>query len=265
MTASRGAKSAANYIAEEFRKAGVVPPKGFSDYFIPFQVKPLPLIDHNVIGVLPGTDSSEIVIFSAHYDHIGTAYSNPYEQTPKGQIKYLKDSIYNGANDNASGTAALISLARYFGNLKNNKRTIVFAAFSGEELGMLGSSAFLASISNPGSISCMINFDMLGRGSAPFITGSSLGNLQLLLNKELSRIDRNRFGKRFFKSEPSREESLFTRSDNYPFAEFRVPAHSIMVTSDQDRYYHTIDDEASTLNYSPQTELTLPPIESRTN
>jgi Zn-dependent M28 family amino/carboxypeptidase len=197
---------------------------------------------YNVVARLPGTDSSAgAVIFSAHYDHIGTASTNPNREYRKKELKQLKDTIYNGANDNASGTSALICLARYYGQLKNNKRTIIFIAFSGEEFGLVGSSAMAASIKNPGSIACMINLEMLGRGSSPFLTGSELGNTRDLLNTELARIDVGRFKKRYFKQERYPEQMLFKRSDNFPFAQLRIPAHTVM-SSDQDPYYHSFED-----------------------
>ena len=256
MTASPGAKRAANYIAEEFRKAGARPPRGFNDYFIPFQIKPLPLTDNNVIGILQGTDTTELIIFSAHYDHVGTVFSNPYEQTRKADRYNLPDSIYNGANDNASGTAVLISLARYFGHLKNNKRTILFVGFSGEELGLVGSKALAEAMANPEMVICHINFDMVGRGGHPFITGSELGNLRELLNKELARVDQKRYKRQYFKADSYRDQNLFARSDNFPFAQLKIPAHTIMTTSGDDYYYHTVYDEPSTLNYRLIQNLT---------
>jgi Predicted aminopeptidases len=85
----------------------------------------------NVVGILPGkTRKDEYVIFSAHYDHLGVG------KPMNG------DSIYNGANDDASGVTAVIMLAKYFKALGNNERTIVFAAFTGEEMGGLGSQYF---------------------------------------------------------------------------------------------------------------------------
>src|SRR5690606_25831661 len=81
---------------------------------------------NNVIGVLPGkSKANEYVIFSAHYDHIGIL--SPVEQ----------DSIANGADDNASGVTAVIELAKYFAKNNNNERTLIFAAFTGEEIGFI--------------------------------------------------------------------------------------------------------------------------------
>jgi Zn-dependent M28 family amino/carboxypeptidase len=94
-----------------------------------------------------------------------------------------KDTMFNGANDNASGVAAIIRLAYYFGKLKSNERTIVFIAFSGEELGLLG-SRITATKLNPDIIKAVINIEMIGRSISkrkknPYITGSFL----LIFNK----------------------------------------------------------------------------------
>jgi len=85
----------------------------------------------NVVGVLPGkTKPDEYVIFSAHYDHLGI--TKPMEG----------DSIANGADDDASGTTAVIALAKYFQKLDNNARTLIFVAFTAEEIGGYGSPYF---------------------------------------------------------------------------------------------------------------------------
>jgi len=84
----------------------------------------------NVMGALKGNESADsIVVFSAHYDHIGMDQPG----------YYVEDSVYNGANDNASGVSTIIELAKYYSALKGNKYTILFIAFSGEEMGLLGS------------------------------------------------------------------------------------------------------------------------------
>ena len=86
----------------------------------------------NVVGLLPGKKlSNEKVVFSAHYDHLGIRKPNAE-----------KDSIYNGANDDASGVAAIIQLAYYFSKKRNNERALVFSAFTFEEAGSFGSKYF---------------------------------------------------------------------------------------------------------------------------
>ena len=103
-------------------------------------------MEYNIVGMLPGKSKpGELILFSAHYDHEGV-----FDRGKK------KDSILNGANDNASGTTALLMLAKYFAQKNDNERTILFCAFAGEELGLLGSKDFVnhvdPALSLPGSI-----------------------------------------------------------------------------------------------------------------
>jgi aminopeptidase YwaD len=114
---------------------------------------------YNVIGILPGTDpvlKSEAIIVGAHYDHLGHGGA--------GSLDVNSTAIHHGADDNASGTAAVIELAREFTEAKNNKRTLIFIAFSGEEEGLIGSNFY---VNNPifaiGKTVAMINLDMAGR------------------------------------------------------------------------------------------------------
>jgi aminopeptidase YwaD len=115
----------------------------------------------NVVGVLKGSDpqlASEYVVIGAHYDHLGLGGSESLAANPEG-------SIHHGADDNASGTSGLIELARVLANEKSKiKRSIVFLAFSGEEMGLLGSAAYTKKPVAPlASTVAMLNMDMIGR------------------------------------------------------------------------------------------------------
>jgi len=115
----------------------------------------------NVVGFLRGSDSrlaKEYVVIGAHYDHLGLGGPESLAANPEGQI-------HHGADDNASGTAALMELARVMSSMKTKpKRSIVFAAFCGEELGLLGSAAYTKSPPVPlASTVAMLNMDMVGR------------------------------------------------------------------------------------------------------
>ena len=115
----------------------------------------------NVIGMLEGIDArlkSEYVVIGAHYDHLGLGGPESLEGNPYGKI-------HHGADDNASGTAALLELARVLANDRAQlKRSVIFMAFSGEELGLLGSAAFTREPLVPlASVSAMLNMDMVGR------------------------------------------------------------------------------------------------------
>ncbi len=125
----------------------------------------------NVVGLLRGTDpSAGAVILGAHYDHLGRGNSSSLAPDQLGQV-------HNGADDNASGTSMLVELARVFASEPRLRRTLVFAAFSGEELGILGSS-YLAS--HPpvalDSVQVMINMDMVGRPHDNKITVGGVGS-----------------------------------------------------------------------------------------
>jgi hypothetical protein len=101
----------------------------------------------NVVGVLPGkSKKEEYVIFSGHYDHLGI-----------GKPDKNQDSIYNGANDDTAGTTAVIMLANYYSKLKNNERTLVFVAFTAEEIGGFGSRYFSKQFKAEKVMACSIS------------------------------------------------------------------------------------------------------------
>jgi hypothetical protein len=114
----------------------------------------------NVIGVLPGSDpalAAQNIVIGAHYDHLGFGHFGARNPTSAGQV-------HHGADDNASGTAVLLDLARRLGRLPARPaRTIVFVAFSAEELGLFGSRYFVERSQNLSAIKTMVNLDMVGR------------------------------------------------------------------------------------------------------
>ncbi|SKB68532.1 Peptidase family M28 [Parapedobacter luteus] len=197
-------------------------------------IEELPLF--NLVGVLPGKSKpDEYVIFSAHYDHIGIIQ-------PVGQ-----DSIANGADDDASGVSAVISLASYYKKRNDNARTLLFVAFTAEELGLVGSKYFSQQI-NADKVVAMINIEMIGK-DAPFgpnslyVTGYSQSNLAELMQQNVKGTDFT------FHPDPYPTQNLFYRSDNASLAALGVPAHTFStVQIDQDQYYHTVNDEVETLN-----------------
>jgi Zn-dependent M28 family amino/carboxypeptidase len=242
---SKGCTDAAAFIKKEFEKAGLKALSGNDGFYMP-----VTSTWGNVVGAIQGkTKPNEVIIFSAHYDHIGTVSTNPYPLFYNNK-KILKDSIFNGANDNASGVAAIISLANYYSKMTNIERTLIFVAFGGEELGLLGSQNFSRRVV-PDSIKAVINIDMIGRKqfSNVFLTGSNYSNLYELLNRRLYKTDPQTYKKQFIRKEKA-YENLFQRSDNFPFASKGIPAHTLMTTSDADIYYHSVNDEFNTLDYS---------------
>jgi hypothetical protein len=198
----------------------------------------------NVVGILPGTTrKNEYVIFSAHYDHLGIGKPNAEQ-----------DSIFNGANDDASGTTAVIMLAKYFARKKYNERTLVFAAFTAEEIGGYGSQYFSRQL-DPLNIVAMFNIEMIGTESkwgtnSAFITGYEKTDMGKILEKNLE-------GSRFrFYPDPYPAQQLFYRSDNATLAKQGVPAHTISTSKmDSEKYYHTQDDEIGTLDMKNMAEI----------
>lgn len=166
---SPGIDSAAQYIARQMALAGLRP-GGTDGYFQEFPIDPTaPAVAHaglsaktakNVIGLLPGSGplARQAVVVGAHYDHLGRGGFGSLDPESTGVV-------HNGADDNASGTAAMLEVARKLGGEAGRiGRTIVFIAFSGEELGLLGSAYYVKHPTVPiESTYAMINFDMVGR------------------------------------------------------------------------------------------------------
>ena len=217
-------------------------------------------IAYNMVGLLPGRDADlkdEYILIGAHYDHIGL-------------VKGINgDSIANGANDNASGTATVLELARYFGQKKNNKRSLIFALFSAEEKGLLGSRHLAGRLKKEGiDLYLMLNFEMTGvpmntEDYQVYITGFTKSNLSEVAN---ALVPDDPIG--FLPAEES--YSLFQRSDNYPFYDaFEVPSHTFC-TFDFTNYahYHKATDEAEELDYVHMSDLVnkmIPIVEGLTN
>ena len=197
----------------------------------------------NVVGVIPGKGRpDERVVFSSHYDHLGIGKA-------VGQ-----DSIYNGANDDASGTTAVIALARYFSKGKQPERTLVFAAFTAEESGGYGSQYFSKQMP-PEKVVAMFNVEMIGTESkwgrnSAYITGYEKTDFGKILQGDLA-------GTGFtFHPDPYPAQNLFYRSDNATLARLGVPAHTISTSKmDSEKFYHTVDDELATLDTKNMTAI----------
>ncbi|SMC70561.1 M20/M25/M40 family metallo-hydrolase [Pedobacter africanus] len=238
-TFSPGIDKAASFIESEFKNIGLMPLKGETGYrqtFFKDSTDQRPLF--NVAGMIPGKSKpNEIVVFSAHYDHLGIIKANG------------TDSIANGADDDASGTTAVIALAKYYKALNNNERTLIFIAFTAEEIGGFGSRHFSKKL-NPDDVVAMFNIEMIGKESkfgknAAFITGYDKSDFGKILQKNLA-------GTEFtFHPDPYIRQQLFYRSDNATLAALGVPAHTISTDQiDKDEFYHTVKDEYETLDTS---------------
>lgn len=237
---SAGIELASKIIETEFQKIGLLYYTDLKNYRQEFVTDQKPT--NNVIGVLPGISKpNEIVIFSAHFDHLGMKTDGD-------------DKIYNGANDDASGVTAVIALAKYFKELSNNERTIIFVAFTGEETGGYGSAYFTKNI-NPEQVVAMFNIEMIGTESkwgrnSGFITGFEKSNFGEILKRNLK-------GTNFdFYPDPYPTEQLFYRSDNARLAAVGVPAHTISTSKmDSEPNYHQLSDEVATLDLNNMTSF----------
>ncbi len=204
---------------------------------------------NNVVGILPGnTRQNEYVIFSAHYDHLGVG--SPMEGMPHDAT----DSIYNGANDDAAGTTAVLMLAKYFKKLNNNARTLIFTTFTAEELGGFGSQYFSKQLA-PEKVVAMFNIEMIGTSSkwgnnSAYITGFDKSDMGSILQKNLTGTHFN------FYPDPYPEQQLFYRSDNATLARLGVPAHTISTSKmDSEPNYHKASDEIGTLDMANMTAI----------
>jgi hypothetical protein len=203
----------------------------------------------NVIGVLKGSDPSlkdTYVLVTAHYDHIGVK--------PQGE----GDTIFNGANDNASGVSALIEIARAIARSpKRPLRSIAFIAFFGEERGLVGSRYYARNPVFPIDKSyAQINLEQLGRTDdsegarvkAATLTGWDRSDVGRILAAAAAP-----YGIRIYKH-PKFSEEFFERSDNEALAKLKVPAHTLSVAYEFPDY-HGVGDEAEKLDYANLTAV----------
>jgi Zn-dependent M28 family amino/carboxypeptidase len=235
-----GIDSASAFIENEFKKIDLSYFKDLNKYRQEFVAKGKAA--NNVIGILIGKSRpDEYVVFSAHYDHLGIK-------------KNGEDKVFNGANDDASGTTAVIALAKYFKELNKNERTIIFVTFTGEEVGGYGSKFFSENI-DANKVIAMFNIEMIGTESkwgknSAYITGFEKSDFGTILQKNLQGSIFN------FNPDPYPKEQLFYRSDNARLASLGVPAHTISTSKmDSEPNYHKLSDEVSTLDLDNMTEI----------
>ena len=231
---SQGIEMAAKYIESEFERIGLDKFESQNSFRQSFSSKDMSLF--NVIGVLEGkSKADEYVIISAHYDHLGMKTGE------KG------DLIFNGANDNASGVSAVLALAEHYKTQNINERSLLFVAFTAEEMGLIGSNYFGKQI-NPENIIAGINIEMIGKES-PFgpktawLTGFDRSDFGQIIQKNLEESDYSLY------PDPYVNFRLFFRSDNASLARLGVPAHTISTSPmDKDLDYHKVSDETKTLD-----------------
>ena len=203
----------------------------------------------NVIGVIEGTDpelKDEYILLSAHYDHVGVKRGTNDA-----------DTIFNGARDNAIGTSAIMLAAKYFAE-NPPKRSVLLAAWTAEEKGLLGSSWFAENPTIPvKNIVYNLNIDGAGYNDTTKITVIGLERTEA----ESDFINAaNTFGLEAIQ-DPVPEQNLFDRSDNVNFAKKGVPAPTFspgVTAFDEElmKYYHQVTDNPETLNFPYVTNYT---------
>jgi len=196
----------------------------------------------NVIGILPGSDpelKNERVVIGAHYDHLGFGYFGALDRQSEG-------TIHPGADDNASGTAVLLELARRLAKLPvKPARTIVFVAFSGEELGLYGSRHYIEHTNSISAIKAMINLDMVGRLRENRVTvfGARSGeNLSELVNRAARGIGLE-----------ITESNDVGRSDHMSFYSKKIPVVHFFTGTHSD--YHRATDTWEKLNFDGMAKI----------
>lgn len=235
-------KEAAEYIAQQFKEAGVEPLNATYFHHFMARVGILNIPGINVLGVIPGSDPElrdEYIVLGAHYDHLGyTAHGND-------------TTIWNGADDNASGTATVIEIGR---NLASSEaslgRSVIVAAFDGEESGLLGSKHFLKdSVVPTYSIKLMFSLDMVGMYEAH--NGLDMKGVNLLYDADLLTGElANKYNITITKANKSIEQ----RTDTAPFGAMNIPA--IAPNTGSESPYHQPEDTAAALDYEGMARIT---------
>lgn len=199
----------------------------------------------NVVGVLEGSDpvlKNEYVALTAHFDHVGTYKAQDRPVTEK-------DSIFNGARDNAFGVSALLSAAGSL-SVEVPKRSILFIAFTGEEIGLVGSKYFVSHPTIPLN-QIVFNLNTDGAGNSDSTIVSVMGLDRVGASEEIKSAC-EAFGLGTF-ADPAPEQNLFDRSDNVSFAVKGIPAPTFSPGFKQFdneilKHYHQPSDEVQTID-----------------
>lgn len=195
----------------------------------------------NAIGKIPGTDTklaSQVILLSSHLDHVGVRENAPGE-----------DKIFNGADDDASGTVAVLELARVIAEGKRPKRTVYFVCFGSEEAGGHGANYFVNNLPFPqDKFVANLEFEMIGRPDAKvkpeelWLTGYERSNLGPELAKRGAKLVQD----------PHPQENFFQRSDNYTLARRGIIAHTVS-SFGLHTDYHKASDQINTIDFGHMT------------
>lgn len=253
-TGSIGQQKAADYLVKRFAELKLEPGGDNKTYKQKINYKPrkrnksesapatdaAPIEVCNVVGILRGSDPAlGAIVFSAHYDHLG-----------RGRANKEGDDIYNGADDDGSGTVSVLALAKaYSSRGAKPKRTLVFACFTGEETGGAGSQGYVKNPPVPlEKTICNINLEMLGRTHGigekrAWLTGWSITTLGPILAKGAKAADIEIY------EDPYPEQKYYLRSDNVSFVNEGVIGQTVSAGSNHPQY-HTPDDEVGLIEFN---------------
>lgn len=258
-TGSKGQKKAGLYMIEQYKKNGIPFPKGASNYY---QNIPAAYLNakykenlpdsENIWAYIEGSEKpNEILVISAHYDHVGIQ----------------KGEIYNGADDDGSGTVAVIEMAKAFAKAKKDghgpKRSILFLHVTGEEHGLHGSRYYSENPLFPISNTIAdINIDMIGRRDTEHPTtnnyvyvigadrlSSDLHNITVAQNEKYTKVALD-----FKFNDPKDPNHFYERSDHYNFAKHGIP--SVFFFNGVHEDYHGKDDIPEKIEYDALTRRT---------
>ncbi|SEH65963.1 Peptidase family M28 [Paenimyroides aquimaris] len=259
-TGEPGQKMAANYIRNIYRNLEIAPLPGTEDYFqtVPSDAmkrmfSPKLNDSENVAAYIKGSEKpDEYIVISAHYDHVGVA----------------NGEIYNGADDNGTGTTALLELARMFKIAERNgngpKRSVIFLHCTGEEYGLHGSRFFVNSKIIPlEQIVADLNVDMIGRWDFTYekskkdyiyLVGSDklsteLHNLSETMNKKYTKLHLD-----YTYNDDKHPEMIYYRSDHYNFAKYNIPV--IFYYSGEHADYHKPTDTIEKIDFDQMLKRT---------
>jgi hypothetical protein len=259
LTGSPGGARAARFIASEMKAIGLRP-LGDSGYY---QRVPVSATDsgitlrtsfadgapgrhetaYNLVGLLKGSDPKlvgEVIVVDAHYDHLGIG------------APVAGDSIYNGADDDASGTVSVLSVAKALAGGPHPKRSILFVLTTGEEEGLLGTNWLLAHFPLPfDSVVANLETEMIGRPDSlaggpgkAWLTGYDRSTMGAMLARAHIAVV----------ADPRPSQHFYERSDNIAFAERGIPAHTLS-SFDMHADYHQPSDDLSRIDFAHMTAV----------
>jgi Zn-dependent M28 family amino/carboxypeptidase len=235
MVGTEGCRKAAQYIATQFRQAGLAPFNGQS-FYQTFQGRTRqgqPFQSENVIGILEGSDpklKEEAIVIGCHYDHLGVS---------------AQGDVFNGADDDASGVAVMLELAQAFGKGgARPKRTLLFIAFSGEEQMFVGSSHYVRNPARPLSKTVlMVNLEILGAGTTRQVNVMILDRVQPPVRAALTESAKA-VGLEYIDG----KDQFLRRGDQFMFFNAKVPILCMHRHGDHPNY-HKVTDTADKLDY----------------